>query len=125
MAKISSVCLFLVMDAISHWLLHQLDIKNSFLHGELEGEVYMDQPSDFTVPRNSRLVCRLHRSLYGLKQSPRAWFGRFSSSLIQFGMTICEADHSVFFLHSTIGQCIFLVVYVDDIVINGDDTKGI
>lgn len=125
MAKISSAPLFLALAAINHWSLHQLDIKNSFLHGELEEEVYMDQPPGFTIPGNSRFVCRLNRSLYGLKQSPRAWFGRFSSALIQFGMTRCEADHSVFFLHSSNGQHIFLVVYVDDIVIIGDDTDGI
>jgi transposase InsO family protein len=124
-AKISSVRLFLALAAINHWSLHQLDIKNAFLHGELEEEVYMDQPPGFTIPGNSRFVCRLNRSLYGLKQSPRAWFGRFSSALIQFGMTRCEADHSVFFLHSSNGQHIFLVVYVDDIVITGDDTDGI
>ena len=85
----------------------------------------MDQPPDFTIPGNSRLVFRLHRSLYGLKQSPRAWFGRFSSALIQFGMTRCETDHNVFFLHSSISRFIFLVVYVDDIFITGDDTKSI
>ncbi|KAK2353155.1 putative mitochondrial protein [Trifolium repens] len=124
-AKISYVRLFLAMAAIHHWPLHQLDIKNAFLHGELEEEVYMDQPLGFTIPGNSKLVCRLRRSLYGLKQSPRAWFGRFSSALIQFGMTRCEADHSVFFLHSSAGQRIFLVVYVDDIVITGDDPDGI
>lgn len=66
-AKISLICLFLAMVAINHWSLHQLDIKNVFIHGELEEEVYMDQPPGFNVPGNSRLVCRLHRSLYGLK----------------------------------------------------------
>ena len=85
----------------------------------------MDQPPGFTVPGNSKLVCWLRRSLYGLKQSPRAWFGRLSSALIQFGMTRCEADYSVFFLHSSTGRCIFLVVNFDDIVITGDDSEGI
>nr|KYP70981.1 Retrovirus-related Pol polyprotein from transposon TNT 1-94 [Cajanus cajan] len=85
----------------------------------------MDQPPGFIASGETHLVCRLRRSLYGLKQSPRAWFGRFSSALIEFGMTRCEADHSVFFLHSSSGLCIYLVVYVDDIVITGDDSDGI
>jgi hypothetical protein len=58
----------------------------------------MDQRPSFTIPGNSRLVCRLRRTLYGLKQSPRAWFGHFSSALIQFGMTRCEVDRSIFLL---------------------------
>ena len=70
------------------------------------------------------MVCRLHKSLYGLKQSPRAWFGRFSTVIQQFGMVRSEADHSVFYCHSSQG-CIYLIVYVDDIVITGSDHQGI
>ncbi|RVW99739.1 Retrovirus-related Pol polyprotein from transposon TNT 1-94 [Vitis vinifera] len=73
----------------------------------------------------SGLVCRLRRSLYGLKQSPRAWFGRFSSVVQEFGMLHSTADHSVFYHHNSLGQCIYLVVYVDDIVITGNDQDGI
>jgi hypothetical protein len=80
-AKIASVRLFLAIAAIHQWPLHQLDIKNAFLHGELQEEVYMAQPPGFTVSGASHLVCRLRRSLYGLKQSPQAWFGRFSNVL--------------------------------------------
>jgi hypothetical protein len=93
--------------------------------GELQKEVYMDQPPGFTIPGKSKLVCRLRRSLYGLKQSPHSWFGRSSFALIQFGMTRCDANHSVFFLHSSTGRRIFRVVYVDDIVITRDDPDGI
>ena len=70
-------------------------------------------------------MCRLRRSLYGLKQSPRAWFGRFSSVVQEFGMLRSTADHSVFYHHNSSGQCIYLVVYVDDIVITGSDQDGI
>ena len=70
---------------------------------------------------SSSLVCRLHRSLYGLKQSPRAWFGKFSTVLQEFGMTRSGADHSMFYRHSAPGRCIYLVVYVNDIVITGND----
>ncbi|RVW65068.1 Retrovirus-related Pol polyprotein from transposon RE1 [Vitis vinifera] len=72
-AKIASVCLLLSMAAMCSWPLYQLDIKNAFLHGDLG------------------LVCRLRRSLYGLKQSPRAWFGRFSSVVQEFDM-LCSSD---------------------------------
>ena len=104
-----------------HWPLYQLNIKNTFLHGELLEEVYMEQPSGFVAQGESGLVCKLHRSLYGLKQSPRAWFGRFSSVVQEFGMLGSEADHSVFYHHNSSSQCIYLVVYVDDIVITGSD----
>ena len=78
--KISSIRL-LSMAAVHHWPLFQLDIKNAILHRELEEEMYMEQPPGFVAQGESGLVCRLRRSLYGLKQSPRAWFGRFSNVL--------------------------------------------
>ena len=70
-------------------------------------------------------MCKLCRSLYGLKQSPRVWFERFSSVVQEFGMLRNEADHSVFYHHNSSSQCIYLVVYVDDIVITGSDQEGI
>nr|CAN80547.1 hypothetical protein VITISV_010898 [Vitis vinifera] len=124
-AKIASVRLLLSMAAMCSWPLYQLDIKNVFLHGDLAEEVYMEQPPGFVAPGESGLVCRLRRSLYGLKQSPRAWFSRFSSVVQEFGMLRSTADHSVFYHHNSLGQCIYLVVYVDDIVITGSDQDGI
>ncbi|KAK2437071.1 putative mitochondrial protein [Trifolium repens] len=124
-AKMASIRLLLSIAAIQHWPLHQLDIKNAFLHGDLDEEVYMEQPPGFVAQgESSNMVCRLHRSLYGLKQSPRAWFGRFSTAVQQFGLIRSEADHSIFYRHSVQG-CIYLIVYVDDIVITGSDQQGI
>ena len=124
-AKIASVRLLLSMAAMCSWPLYQLDIKNAFLHGDLAEKVYMEQPPGFVAQGESGLVCRLRRSLYGLKQSPRAWFSRFSSVVQEFGMLRSTADHSVFYHHNSLGQCIYLVVYVDDIVITGSDQDGI
>ncbi|RVW70571.1 Retrovirus-related Pol polyprotein from transposon RE1 [Vitis vinifera] len=81
-----------------------LDIKNAFLHGDLAEEVYMEQPPGFVAQGESSLVCRLRRSLYGLKQSPRAWFSRFSSVVQEFGMFHSIADHSVFYHHNSSGS---------------------
>ncbi|KAJ9701155.1 hypothetical protein PVL29_006480 [Vitis rotundifolia] len=124
-AKIASVRLLLSMAAMCSWPLYQLDIKNVFLHGDLAEEAYMEQPPGFVAQGESGLVCRLRHSLYGLKQSPRPWFGRFSSVVQEFGMLRSTANHSVFYHHNSLGQCIYLVVYVDDIVITGSDQDGI
>ena len=78
-AKMASIRLLFSMDAMRSWPLYQVDIKNAFLHGDLVEEVYMEQPPGFVAQGESGLVCRLRRSLYGLKQSLRAWFDRFSS----------------------------------------------
>ena len=103
----------------------QLDIKNVFRHGDLVEEVYMEQPPGFIAQGGSGLVCKLRRSLYGLKQSPRAWFSWFRSMVQEFGMIRSAADHSVFYHHSSTGQCIYLIVYVDDIISIGSDQDGI
>ena len=85
----------------------------------------MEQPPGFVAQGESGLVCKLRRSLYGMKQSPRAWFSWFSSVVQEFGMIRSAADHSVFYHHSSTGKCIYLIVYVDDIVITGIDQDGI
>jgi len=80
----------------------------------------MDQLVGFLAPDDSCFAYKLQWSFYGLKQSLRSWFGHFSSALIQFGMTRCETDHSIFSFHSSHDKCIYLL-YVDEIVITGDD----
>ena len=124
-SKIASVHLLLSMAAMCSWPLFQLDIKNVFLHGDLAEEVYMEQPPGFVAQGEFSLVCRLRRSLYGLKQSPRVWFFHFSSVVQEFGMLRNTTYHSVFYHHNFSGQCIYLVVYVNDIVITGSDQDGI
>ena len=103
-AKIASVHLLLSMVAMRSWPLFQSDIKNVFLHGNLVGEVYMEQPPGFVAQGEFGLVCKLRRSLYGLKQSPRAWFSWFSSVVQEFDMIRSAVDHSVFYHHSSTGQ---------------------
>jgi hypothetical protein len=123
-AKVPSIRLFISLAATYDWVLHQLDVKNAFLHGDLHEEVYMEQPPGFVAQGESGKICKLRKSLYGLKQSPRAWFGRFNAVVTEFGLRRSSYDHSVFFTSSSSG-CILLVVYVDDIVITGSDKSGI
>ncbi|RVW40158.1 Retrovirus-related Pol polyprotein from transposon RE1 [Vitis vinifera] len=123
-AKLNSVRLFISIAASQQWMIHQLDIKNAFLHGDLEEEVYLEQPPGFVAQGEYGKVCRLKKAFYGLKQSPHAWFGKFSKKIQAFGMNKSEKDHSVFYKKSAAG-IILLVVYVDDIVITGNDHTGI
>ena len=81
----------------------------------------MEQLSGFVARGESGLVCKLRHSLYELKHYPRAWFSRFSSVVQEFNMIRSTIDHSVFYHHTSTGQCIYLIVYVDDIVITGSD----
>jgi hypothetical protein len=100
----------------------QLDVKNAFLHGDLHEEVYMEIPLGFNSKETEGKVCRLRKSLYGLKQSPRAWFGRFRKEICSMGYQQSNADHTLFFKHCH-GKIMLLVVYVDDIVITGNDEE--
>ena len=77
-AKLTSIQLFVFMAATHNWPFHQLDIKNAFLHSDLQEEVYMEQPPGFVTREEYGKVCHLRKSLYGLKQSPRACFEKFS-----------------------------------------------
>jgi Reverse transcriptase (RNA-dependent DNA polymerase) len=99
-----------------------MDVKNAFLQGDLEEEVYMDMPPGYSGQGNK--VCRLKKAIYGLKQSPRAWYGRLSSSLLQIGYKCSTADSSIF-IKRTNGKLVIVLVYVDDLVITGNDESGI
>ena len=84
----------------------------------------MEQPPGFVTQGEIGKVCRLRKSLYGLKQSPRAWFGKFNHSIENFGLQKSKFDHSIFYQNSISG-IILLVVYVEDIVITGSDSTEI
>ncbi|KAL6325478.1 hypothetical protein AAG906_023323 [Vitis piasezkii] len=84
-AKLNTVRVLLSLAANLDWPLHQFDVKNAFLHGDLEEDIYMDIPSGYVANTEGNIVCKLQRTLYGLKQSPRAWFGRFSTAMKKYG----------------------------------------
>jgi hypothetical protein len=120
-AKINTIRVLLSLAANLEWPLQQFDVKNAFLHGDLEEEVYMDFPPGFSTSSESGKICRLRKSLYGLKQSPRAWFGRFTHSMRRYGYHQSQSDHTLFLKHSNEGKITALIVYVDDIVVTGND----
>ncbi|CAL9023567.1 unnamed protein product, partial [Prunus brigantina] len=116
--KPTTVRIVLALAAHFGWPLRQLDVKNAFLHGILQEEVYMAQPPGFEDSHNPTLVCKLHKSLYGLKQAPRAWNDRFTSFLPTLGFQHTYSDSSLFVKQVDFG-IVILLVYVDDIIITG------
>ncbi|RVW36460.1 Retrovirus-related Pol polyprotein from transposon TNT 1-94 [Vitis vinifera] len=121
-AHISSVRALLAVAAARKWDLFQMDVKNAFLNGDLSEEVYMQPPPGLSVESNK--VCHLRRALYGLKQAPRAWFAKFNSTIFRLGYTASPYD-SALFLRRTDKDTILLLLYVDDMIITGDDLSGI
>lgn len=97
--------------------IHQLDVKNAFLHGTLTETVYSVQPSGFVDRSRPDHVCRLNKSLYGLKQAPRAWYSRFASYLLSLGFVEAKSDISLF-IYTRGMDTVYLLLYVDDIVLH-------
>ncbi|XP_074313947.1 uncharacterized protein LOC141649150 [Silene latifolia] len=111
----------LAVAAIRKWPLFQLDVNNAFLHGYLDEEVYMKPPMGYTKAREGQ-VCRLLRSLYGLKQASRQWNQELTKFLIQLGYVQSKQDYSLFTQQDPLAHKLALVlVYVDDILLTGDD----
>jgi len=104
------------------WAIHQLDVKNAFLHGDLKETVFMHQPPGFVDPQRPSHVCRLKKSLYGLKQAPRAWYMRFYNYITTHGFRRSMSDNSLFVYNHGQDRA-FLLLYVDDIVLTASNPQ--
>jgi hypothetical protein len=96
--------------------LYQMDVRTAFLNGELNEEIYMDQPLGFETKGQEHKVCKLKRSIYGLKQASRQWNVKFHQAILKDGFTMMEEDHCVY-LKCSNNSFIILSLYVDDILI--------
>src|ERR1044072_9997982 len=112
----TSIRAVLALVASQDMILEQMDVKTVFLHGKIEEQIYMEQPEGFEET-GQRQVCNLKRSLYGLKQSPRKWYKRFDSYVLKIGFGRCEYDCCVYVRSLDDGSNIFLLLYVDDMLI--------
>ena len=99
-----------------------MDVKSAFLNGELEEEVYVQQPPGFEDPNFPDFVYRLLKALYGLKQAPRAWYETLSQFLIENHFTRGTIDKTLFHRNFN-GSSIFVQIYVDDIIFGSTDEK--
>ncbi|KAJ4796665.1 Retroelement pol polyprotein-like [Rhynchospora pubera] len=122
-AKMVSVRTFLAVAAAKGWELHQMDVHNGDLHGDLHEEVYIRLPPGF-APSQAGKVCRLRKSIYGLRQAPRMWFSKLRVALKTYGFVQSKADYSLFTCRKG-NSFLAILIYVDDLVITGDDSGAI
>ncbi|XP_074318806.1 uncharacterized protein LOC141655637 [Silene latifolia] len=104
------------------WPIHQLDVKNAFLHGHLAETVYMHQPPGLRDRTHPDHVCLLKKSLYGLKQAPRAWYQRFATYVSTIGFIHSKSDNSLF-IYQNGADMAYLLLYVDDIILTTSTPK--
>eukprot|EP00253_Pinus_taeda_P034896 PITA_34896 len=115
----NSIHLVISLVASFKWEVHQMDVKSAFLHGDLHEEIYMEQPLGF-IQEDFSLVCQLKKSLNGLKQAPRDWYAKMDNFLLDTGFSRCHFDNIVY--TKKVGKSlIFLVLYVDDLILTSSD----
>ncbi|PKU72953.1 Retrovirus-related Pol polyprotein from transposon TNT 1-94 [Dendrobium catenatum] len=119
-AKMTTIRVLLTVALNQNWKILQLDVSNAFLHGDLPEDIFMRQPQGFVDPQFPNSVCKLHKSLYGLKQAPRQWFQKLTDFLQSRGFRFSRSDPSLL-LFSQNGINIFFLIYVDDLLVTGND----
>ena len=105
--------------------LEQLDVKTTFLHGDFVEEIYIQQPQGYEVKGKEKLVCKLRKSVYGLKQSLRQWYLKFDMFMYEHDCTRGHSDHFVYLKKKNNGKYIILLLYVDVMLVVGSNTREI
>ena len=120
--KMTTIRTLIIVALICQWHIYQLDVKNAFLNGDLQENVFMAPPPGISY--DSGYVCKLKKTLYGLKKAPRAWFEKFSIVISYLGF-VSSSHGSTLFIKCTDAGRIIMSLYVDDMIITGDDIDGI
>ncbi|KAL2231171.1 UNVERIFIED_CONTAM: Retrovirus-related Pol polyprotein from transposon TNT 1-94, partial [Sesamum indicum] len=117
-ARLTTIRVLIELASVYNLTIHQIDVKTTFLYGELEEEIYMDQPEGFVAHGNEHKVCKLVKSLYRLKQAPKQWHEKFDKTILAFGFTVNENDKCIYCKVKG-DKMIILCLYVDDILLIG------
>jgi hypothetical protein len=120
--KPATIRTVLTLVASKNWPAHQLDVSNVFLHGNITERVHCQQPTGFESTEQPHDVCLLSRSLYGLRQAPRAWFSRFAEHAVALGFRQSKAYPSLF-IYGSGDSMAYLLLYVDDIILSASTTQ--
>lgn len=122
--KMATVRSVVSIAAANHWQIHQMDVYNAFLQGDLYEEVYMNPPEGFSGNTGNNQVCRLFKSLYGLKQASRQWNIKFTTTLTDSGFQQSTRDYSLFTKRKD-DKLMVILIYVDDLLLTGNDSNMI
>uniref|UniRef100_A0A251VAV7 Putative zinc finger, CCHC-type n=1 Tax=Helianthus annuus TaxID=4232 RepID=A0A251VAV7_HELAN len=123
-ARLETIRLILAIAAKEGWPVYHLDVKSAFLNGELQEEVYVSQPDGFVIAGKERMVYKLHKALYGLRQAPRAWNQRLDKALKRVGFLKCPQEQAIYKLQGS-KTSLIVGVYVDDLIVTGSDDKQV
>jgi hypothetical protein len=124
-ARISTIRLLIAVASIHNLVIHQMDVKTAFLHGNLDEEIYMRQPEGYVMPGQEHKVCKLVKSLYGLKQAPKQWHQKFDETVLSNGYKLNQCDKCVYSKFDNTGKGVIICLYVDDMLIFGTDQKQV
>jgi len=119
-ARFKTFWLFIALAALHDWELEALDVKTTFLFGELDEEIYLEQPKGFIIKGQKKKVCHLRKVIYGLKQAALQWNKQLHKSLLEMGFLKCKSDPGTYF-KITSEDLIVLLIYVDDALFMGSN----
>ena len=122
-ARHETIRLILALAAQFKWEVFHLDVKSAFLNGELQEELFVEQPEGFKAVGMEEKVYKLHKALYGLKQAPRAWYSKVDSHLLQCGFTRSENEATLYVKKAKNGDLLIVSIYVDDMLVTGNDPR--
>nr|KAJ0189167.1 hypothetical protein LSAT_V11C800436000 [Lactuca sativa] len=124
-ARISTIRLLVALAAIHNLLIHQMDVKTTFLNGDLDEEIYIKQTEGFVIHGNEHKVCKLKKSLYGLKQAQKQWHQKFDDVVLSNGFALNQVDKFVYIKFDTSGKGVMICLYVDDMLIFGSNLEEV
>nr|GEX31058.1 zinc finger, CCHC-type [Tanacetum cinerariifolium] len=124
-ARITTIRLLLALTAIHNLVIHQMNVKTTFLKGDLDENVYMKRPEGFFMSGNEHKVCKLVKSLYGLKQAPKQWYQKFDEVVLSSGFHLNQSDKCVYSKFDDSGKGVIICLYVDDMLIFGTDQNQV
>ncbi|KAJ0576790.1 putative RNA-directed DNA polymerase [Helianthus annuus] len=122
-ARFETVRIMLSVAASMGWLVHQMDVKSAFLNGELNEEIYVEQPEGFVIPGKEGMVYKLFKALYGLKQAPRAWYSKIDGYFMKHGFNRSSNEATLYTRKDGAGNIIYVCLYVDDIICTASSDK--
>ncbi|KAL0554757.1 hypothetical protein IC582_008685 [Cucumis melo] len=124
-ARHDTIILVVSLAAKNSWPIFQLDVKSTFLHGELQEKVFVDQPPGYVKVKDEHKVYRLKKALYGLKQAPRAWYSRIDAYFTKERFKKCPYEHTLFTKIGDGRKLLIVCLYVDDLIFTGNDSAMI